>query len=89
MEPNAFATLRVPAVVEFSQFLDIPRGTLMRFGINPFNGSVVVGFQDTPAARIYIREVLTSVSSDLEGMFESHRRKSAFIPLTDLVGDRG
>ena len=48
-------TTQLEGFPDVSPIMGVPRGDLFKFGINPFNGNVVMCFQDNPTARFYIR----------------------------------
>ena len=55
MQINRHFLIPLEGFSEVSPIMGVPRGDLFKFGINPFNGNVVMCFQDNPTARFYIR----------------------------------
>lgn len=44
--------------------LELPKGELLHLSINPFNGNVVVAWQDNPCARFFLFEALRQLQAD-------------------------
>lgn len=55
MQINRHFIIPLEGFSDVSSIMGVPRGDLFKFGINPFNGNVVMCFQDNPTARFYIR----------------------------------
>lgn len=55
MQINRHFKIPLEGFEDVSPIMGVPRGDLFKFGINPFNGNVIMCFQDNPTARFYIR----------------------------------
>ncbi len=62
MSPNRHMVLPMDFFEDAAQVLPLPRGVLLDFAVNPFNGNIVVGYQDNPCARFFIRLVLEQLA---------------------------
>lgn len=45
-----------------AQIMDLPRGDLFSFSLNPYNGLIVVRYQDNPGARFFARLILSQLA---------------------------
>lgn len=55
MKPNVHIVFPLQGFADFAQVMQPPRGELFNFGLNPYNGNIVMSFQDNPEARFAIR----------------------------------
>lgn len=63
MQINRHMVIPLDGFHDVAQIMGVPRGDLFEFGINPFNGNIVVSWQDHPTARFFIRLVLAQLAS--------------------------
>lgn len=70
MKPNTHIVFPLHGFSDFAQVMEPPRGMLFEFGINPFQGNVVMSFQDNPEARFAIRLVIQQLA-EVADIFDS------------------
>lgn len=63
MQINRHFLISLEGFADVSPIMGVPRGDLFKFGVNPFNGNVVMCFQDNPTARFYIRLFLAQLAN--------------------------
>lgn len=63
MRPNKLLILPFEAMPDVAQVLDVPRGQLFNVAMNPYNGSLVMQYQDNPNARLFIRLIVDQLAT--------------------------
>lgn len=62
MQINRHMIVPLEGFADVAQLVGTPSGTLFEFGLNKFNGNVVVSWQDNTTARFFIRLILSQLS---------------------------
>ena len=62
MQINRHMIVPLEGFADIAQVMGAPRGSLFEFGINPWNGNIVVSWQDNPTSRFFIRLALAQFS---------------------------
>lgn len=52
---SAHMVLPMEFFEDAAQVLDLPRGVLLSLALNPYNGNIIVSYQDNASARFFAR----------------------------------
>ena len=70
MAPTNLHVFDVQNFKALSDVYGVPRGELFHVSINPHTGAAVICYQNSPAARAYLHQILFQLVSD--GFFAGH-----------------
>lgn len=89
MGPNRMITFKLDSFEEFGGFCHMPKGDLLRFGVNPYNGTVVLTFQDRHEnACEVIEAVLNQLGKELRCLKMTEGQEKTLHDYADMA-DKG
>lgn len=83
MNINRHMIIPLEGFADVAQLVGTPTGNLFEFGLNPWNGNIVMSWQDNTTARFYIRLILSQISK-FPDLFDERAVQAYYSGLLDL-----
>lgn len=83
MNINRHMIIPLEGFGDVAQLVGTPTGNLFEFGLNPWNGNIVLAWQDNTTARFYIRLILSQLSK-FPDLFDEKAVKAYYSGQLDL-----
>lgn len=86
MRPTKLLILPFDAIDDVAQVLDVPRGELLHIAMNPYNGNIVMNYQDNPNARLFIRLIVDQLATADDMFSAPSDEELSFAPSYGFAG---